>query len=107
MGITDQNIFDFIKSRGKFTYIKSEPSPYFYFDPNKGDVWQYSLEIFGIEFWKQTQTISHDGEVLDEMRDNLIKSIIDNDDYKQKILRILKREQNLDYLLGHDRPENL
>lgn len=107
MGITDQNIFDFIKSRGKFTCVKSESSPYFYFDPNRGQVWQHNLEIFGIEVWFQTQRIHHNGEVLDEMMDNLIKSIIDNDDYKQKILRILKREQNLDYLLGHDRPENL
>lgn len=100
MEITDQDIFDFIKSRGTFTCVKSESSPYFYFDPNRGQVWQHNLEIFGIEVWFQNQKIQHNGEVLDEMRDNLIKSIIDNDNYKQKILRILRREKKLNHLIN-------
>ena len=106
MEITDQDISDFIKSRGAFTCVKSEPArhrgyPYFYFDPKEGQVWQHNLEIFGIEVWFQTQ-IHHNGEVLDEMRDNLIKSIINNGDYKQKILRIIKREKKLDLLLKQE-----
>ncbi len=36
------------------------------------------------------------------MRDNLIKSIINNGDYKQKILRIIKREKKLDLLLKQE-----
>lgn len=99
MEITDQDIFDFIKSRGTFTCVKSESSPYFYFDPNRGQVWQHNLEIFGIEVWFQTQKIHHNGEVLDEMRDNLIESVMSNRDNMIKISRVIRRLQYIDYLL--------
>lgn len=107
MEITDQDISDFIKSRGKFTYTKAEPSPHFYFDPNKGDVWEYRIEIFGIDVWHlwpssiprcQAQSHFHDQNILDEIRDNLIKAMISN--YREKILKILRREENLNYLLN-------
>lgn len=131
MEITDQYISDFIKSRGKFTYTKAEPSPYFYFDPNKGDVWEYRIEIFGFDVWFQAQSHFHDQSILDEIRDNLIRFAIDaittgeltnfvnvspapykrliSGGYagaafdaggREKILKILRREKNLNYLLN-------
>ncbi len=131
MEITDQYISDFIKSRGKFTYTKAEPSPYFYFDPNKGDVWEYRIEIFGFDVWFQAQSHFHDQSILDEIRDNLIKRLISggyagaafnlqvffNAKFqeiswaagfarpmdaggREKILKILRREKNLNYLLN-------
>jgi hypothetical protein len=108
MEITDQYISDFIKSRGKFTYTKAEPSPYFYFDPNKGDVWEYRIEIFGFDVWFQAQSHFHDQSILDEIRDNLIKRLISGGyagaafdaGGREKILKILRREKNLNYLLN-------
>ena len=98
MEITDQDISDFIKSEGKFTYTRAEPSPPFYFDPNKGDVWEYSIEIFGIDVWFQAQSIYHSQHILDEIRDNLIKAMISN--CREKISKIVRREKNINYLLN-------
>ena len=113
MEITDQDISDFIKSRGAFTCVKSEPArhrgyPYFYFDPNKGDVWEYRIEIFGFDVWFQAQSHFHDQSILDEIRDNLIKRLISGGyagaafdaGGREKILKILRREKNLNYLLN-------
>ena len=107
MEITDQDISDFIKSRGIFTYRDLERSKYYINGRliESALIRMYSLKIFDLP---EVCYNSHIPEgITDDVKDYLTKMFITNiwetskyDQIGKRIAIIMRREKKLDLLLN-------